>query len=67
MLERSTKQITADRAHQIIVMTHKKFTRSLEDIEDQIEGKKIKRNNMLDMSPTETTKLINPNLNSLQL
>ena len=61
MLQRSTKQITADRSHQIIVQTQKKFTRALEDVQDQIEGKKIKRNNMLDMSPTETTKLINPN------
>lgn len=57
-LKRNNAQIRADRADAIAEMAKLKFRRALEDLEIEINTMERERENMLDMSPTNSMSLV---------
>lgn len=57
-LKRDNKQIRDDRAEGIIEDAEMTYSRKLQDIDREIKGLERKRNNMLDLSPTNADSLM---------
>jgi hypothetical protein len=59
-LKRNNKQIRDDRAVVIVEDARMLYKREIEDLATQIRRKEMDRNNMVDLSGNDTTKIINP-------
>lgn len=57
-LQRTNKQIRAERARQISSSAERTFRRYIEDVEEALESKILEKDAMLDMSPNNTQSIL---------
>lgn len=60
LLMRSNTKLRQDRGLKIVKDTEKKYRRTIEDLQDNLENLEVDRDNMLDINPSNAQTIINP-------